>query len=200
MVTSSLKQIKKLSMDPMLKRETDGKGKRGRDAFEMENEGHEEQEQESDNDFDEAIDASVVEEVSSVRSKKKKKENMGRDNPLVKSLNDALNDVKGKGKAIMKDKKQELTGIKEVDDLEQRIKNLEAIFSKLRDIKLKQKKVIVISDDDTSSDHDTSKDSQDCLSEDSSEYLINFLSSHDPQWQFLRQTEEEDAKTFPYAD
>ncbi|GKG44373.1 hypothetical protein Tco_0485811, partial [Tanacetum coccineum] len=53
--------------------------------------------------------------------------------------------------------------------------------------------VIVISDDDTSSDHDTSKDSQDCLSEDSSEYLINFLSSHDPQWQFLRQTEEEDS-------
>ncbi|GJX83909.1 hypothetical protein Tco_0333390, partial [Tanacetum coccineum] len=103
-----------------------------------------------------------------------------------------LNDVKGKGKTIMKDKKQELTGIKEVDDLEQRIKNLEAIFSKLRDIKLKQKKVIVISDDDTSSDHDTSKDSQDCLSEDSSEYLINFLSSHDPQWQFLRRTEEED--------
>ncbi|GKE30409.1 ALP1-like protein, partial [Tanacetum coccineum] len=51
-------------------------GKRGRDAFEMENEGTEEQEQESDNDFDEVIDASVVEEVSSVRSKKKKKENM----------------------------------------------------------------------------------------------------------------------------
>ncbi|GJU23235.1 hypothetical protein Tco_1156577 [Tanacetum coccineum] len=61
--------------------------KRGRDAFEMENEGTEEQEQESDNDFDEVIDASVVEEVSSVRSKKKKKENMRRDNPLVKSLN-----------------------------------------------------------------------------------------------------------------
>ncbi|GJU33655.1 hypothetical protein Tco_1182009 [Tanacetum coccineum] len=47
--------------------------------------------------------------------------------------------LRKKGKAIMKDKKQELTGIKEVDDLEQRIKNLEAIFSKLRDIKLKQK-------------------------------------------------------------
>ncbi|GKE28262.1 hypothetical protein Tco_1443646 [Tanacetum coccineum] len=30
------------------------------------------------------------------------------------------------------------------------------------------------------------------MSGDSSEYLINFLSSHDPQWQFLRQTEEED--------
>ncbi|GKA80665.1 hypothetical protein Tco_0787357, partial [Tanacetum coccineum] len=73
--------------------------------------------------------------------------------------------VRGKGKAIMKDRKQELTGIKEVDDLEQRIKNLEAIFSKLRDIKLKQKEVIVLSDDDTSSDHDTSKDSQDYMLE-----------------------------------
>ncbi|GKD69349.1 hypothetical protein Tco_1323439, partial [Tanacetum coccineum] len=80
----------------------------------------------------------------------------------------------------------------EVDDLEQRIKNLKAIFFKLRDTKLKQKEVIVISDDDTSSDHDTSKDSHDCMSEDSSEDLINFLSSRDPQWQFPRQTEEED--------
>ncbi|GJX28557.1 hypothetical protein Tco_0236636 [Tanacetum coccineum] len=40
-----------------------------------------------------------------------------------------LNDDKGKGKAIMKDKKQKLTGIKEVDELEKRIKNVEAIFS-----------------------------------------------------------------------
>ncbi|GKE58414.1 hypothetical protein Tco_1497599, partial [Tanacetum coccineum] len=87
-----------------------------------------------------------------------------------------LNDVKGKEKAIMK-------GIKEVDDLEHRIKNLEAI---LRDIKLKQKEVIVISDDDTS------KESQDYMSKDSSEYLINFLCSRDPQWQFPKQTKEED--------
>ncbi|GKC38914.1 hypothetical protein Tco_1051298 [Tanacetum coccineum] len=93
-----------------------------------------------------------------------------------------VRDVKGNGKAIMK----------EVDDLEQRIKNLKAIFFKLRDTKLKQKEVIVISDDDTSSDHDTSKDSHDCMSEDSSEDLINFLSGRDPQWQFPRQTEEED--------
>ncbi|GJT99280.1 hypothetical protein Tco_1094798, partial [Tanacetum coccineum] len=74
------------------------------------------------------------------------------------------------GKAITKDEKQELTGIKEVDDLEQRIKNLEAIFSHLRDKNLKQKEVVdksevvVKSEDDKSSDDDTSKDSQDNLS------------------------------------
>ncbi|GKF15723.1 hypothetical protein Tco_0057185 [Tanacetum coccineum] len=96
--------------------------------------------------------------------------------------------VRGKGKAIMKDKKQELTEIKEVDDLEQRIKNLEAIFSHLRDKKLKQKEVVVISDDDKYSDDDTSKDSQDYLSEDFSEDLIKFLSSRDPQWQFPKQS------------
>ncbi|GKA85320.1 hypothetical protein Tco_0806974 [Tanacetum coccineum] len=111
-----------------------------------------------------------------------------------------VRDVKGKGKAIMKDEKQELTGIKKVDDLEQRIKNLEAIFSHLRDKKLKQKEVIVISDDDKSSgddkslDDDTSKDSQDYLSEDSSEDMIKFLSSHDPQWQFPKQSHKEELK------
>nr|GEY93690.1 hypothetical protein [Tanacetum cinerariifolium] len=94
-----------------------------------------------------------------------------------------LVDVKGEGKAIIKDEKQEPTRIKEVDDLKHKIKNLKGINSKLRDIKLKQKEVIVLSDDDTSSDHDTSKDSQDYMSEDSSEDLINFLSSLDPQWQ-----------------
>ncbi|GKB96401.1 hypothetical protein Tco_0982538 [Tanacetum coccineum] len=101
--------------------------------------------------------------------------------------------VKGKGKAIMKDEKQKLTGIKEVDDLEQRIKNLKVIFSYLRDKKLKQKEVVVKSeddkylDDDKSSDDDTSKDSQDYLSEDSSKDLINFLSSRDLEWQFPKQ-------------
>ncbi|GJW77381.1 hypothetical protein Tco_0139063 [Tanacetum coccineum] len=102
--------------------------------------------------------------------------------------------VRGKGKAIMKDKKQELTEIKEVDDLEQRIKNLGAIFSRLRDKKLKQKEVVVISDDDKSLDDDTSKDSHDYLSEDSSEDLIKFLSSRDPQWQFPKQSHEEEPK------
>ncbi|GKD55952.1 hypothetical protein Tco_1289339 [Tanacetum coccineum] len=41
--------------------------------------------------------------------------------------------------------KRELTRIKEVDDLKQRIRNLEAIFSKLKDIKHKQK-VMVLKD------------------------------------------------------
>ncbi|GJY06925.1 hypothetical protein Tco_0373979 [Tanacetum coccineum] len=96
-----------------------------------------------------------------------------------------VRDVKGKGKTIIK-------GIKEVDDLEQRIKNLEAIFSHLRDKNLKQKEVVVKLEDDKSSDDDTSKDSQDYLSEDSNEDLINFLSSRDPQWQFPKQSHEED--------
>ncbi|GKD41745.1 hypothetical protein Tco_1261952 [Tanacetum coccineum] len=46
--------------------------------------------------------------------------------------------------------------------------------------------------DDKSSDDDTSKDSQDYLSKDSSEDLINFLSSHDLPWQFPKQSHEED--------
>ncbi|GKC36212.1 hypothetical protein Tco_1048596 [Tanacetum coccineum] len=53
-----------------------------------------------------------------------------------------------KGKAIMKDEKQELIGIKDVDDLEQRIKNLEAVFSYLRDKNLKKKQVVVKSVND----------------------------------------------------
>ncbi|GJX53229.1 hypothetical protein Tco_0281598 [Tanacetum coccineum] len=62
------------------------------------------------------------------------------------------------------------------------------------------KEVVVISDDDKSlnddksSDDDTSKDSQDYLSEDSSEDLIKFLSSRDPQWQFPKQGYEEEPK------
>nr|GEY97546.1 hypothetical protein [Tanacetum cinerariifolium]GEZ11180.1 hypothetical protein [Tanacetum cinerariifolium] len=51
--------------------------------------------------------------------------------------------------------------------------------------------------DDTSSDHDTSKDSQNYLSEDYSKDLINFLSCHDPQWQFPNQTQEEEPKLIP---
>ncbi|GJV45543.1 hypothetical protein Tco_1430079 [Tanacetum coccineum] len=56
---------------------------------------------------------------------------------------------------------------------------------------------VVVSDDDKSSDHDTSKDSQDYLSKDSSEDLINFLSSRDPQWQFPKQSHEEEPKHVP---
>ncbi|GKE02377.1 hypothetical protein Tco_1390360, partial [Tanacetum coccineum] len=55
-------------------------------------------------------------------------------------------------------------------------------------------KVVVISDDDKYSDDDTSNDSQDYLSEDSSEDLIKFLSSRDPQWQFPKQSHEEEPK------
>nr|GEX34334.1 hypothetical protein [Tanacetum cinerariifolium] len=57
-------------------------------------------------------------------------------------------DRKGKGKASMKDTKQKVTGIKEVDDLEVRIKNLEDFFSNLRNRKLKQKDTLL----DASSD------------------------------------------------
>ncbi|GJR97440.1 hypothetical protein Tco_0269614 [Tanacetum coccineum] len=66
---------------------------------------------------------------------------------------------KGKGKIIMKDKKQKLIEIKEADELKQRINNVEVLFSK-----------------------------------DSSEYLINFLAGYDPQWQFPKQTQEEELK------
>ncbi|GJZ85944.1 hypothetical protein Tco_0657554 [Tanacetum coccineum] len=44
--------------------------------------------------------------------------------------------LKGENKGY---KKQKLTGIKELDELEQRISNLEAVFFKSRDIRLKQK-------------------------------------------------------------
>ncbi|GJR12674.1 retrovirus-related pol polyprotein from transposon TNT 1-94 [Tanacetum coccineum] len=71
-----------------------------------------------------------------------------------------LNDDKDKGNTIMKDKKQKLSGIKEVVELEQRINN----------------------------------DSHDYLSKDSSKDLINFLPGRDPQWQFPKQTEEEEPK------
>ncbi|GJW11650.1 hypothetical protein Tco_1577477 [Tanacetum coccineum] len=83
-----------------------------------------------------------------------------------------------------------LTGIKEVDDLEQRIKNLEAIFSHLRDKNLKQKEVVVKLEDDKSSDDDTSKDSQDYLS---SMQFPKQSHEEDPMpMDFPMQTEEED--------
>ncbi|GJW70401.1 hypothetical protein Tco_0127318 [Tanacetum coccineum] len=93
-------------------------------------------------------------------------------------------DRKGKGKATMKDTKQKVTGIKEVDDLEVRIKNLEDIFSNLRNRKLKQKEVRLETDDETSSNDDTS----------SSEDLINYLSTRDIQWQLPKNTQEEQPK------
>nr|GEV20302.1 hypothetical protein [Tanacetum cinerariifolium] len=61
----------------------------------------------------------------------------------------------------------------------------------LREVVIKSD-VVVKSEGDKSSDDDTFKDSQDYLSEDSSEDLINFLSSRDLQWQFPKQSHEED--------
>nr|GEV39158.1 hypothetical protein [Tanacetum cinerariifolium] len=62
------------------------------------------------------------------------------------------------------------------------------------------KEVIIISDDDTSldalifSNSDSAKDSHDYLSKDSSKDLINFLAGCDHQWQFPKETQEEEPK------
>ncbi|GJS04493.1 hypothetical protein Tco_0321001 [Tanacetum coccineum] len=53
---------------------------------------------------------------------------------------------------MVRDNKQKVTGIQELDELEERINNVEAIYFKLRDIKVKQKEVIIISDDEKSLD------------------------------------------------
>ncbi|GKC71680.1 hypothetical protein Tco_1117563, partial [Tanacetum coccineum] len=81
--------------------------------------------------------------------------------------------------AVMSNEKQELTGIKEVEVV---VKS--EVVIKSEDDKS--------SNDDKSLDDHTSKDSQDYMSEDSSEDLINFLSSRDLQWQFPKQSHEED--------
>ncbi|GKD39117.1 hypothetical protein Tco_1259324, partial [Tanacetum coccineum] len=59
-------------------------------------------------------------------------------------------------------KKQKLTRIKEVDELEQRINNVEALFFKLRDKRLKQKEAIIGSNDDTSLHAHVFSDSHSC--------------------------------------
>ncbi|GJZ46210.1 hypothetical protein Tco_0593806 [Tanacetum coccineum] len=56
--------------------------------------------------------------------------------------------------------KQKVTGIKDVEDLEVRIEKLEEIFSYLRNRKLKQKEVILGTDDETSSNDDTSSNDE----------------------------------------
>ncbi|GKD70170.1 hypothetical protein Tco_1324260 [Tanacetum coccineum] len=83
-----------------------------------------------------------------------------------------------------RDTKQKVTCIKEVDDLEVRIKNLEDVFSNLRNRKLKQKEVRLETDDETSSNDDTY----------SGEDLINYLSTRDIQWQLPKNTQEEQPK------
>ncbi|GJS24313.1 hypothetical protein Tco_0452945, partial [Tanacetum coccineum] len=103
---------------------------------------------------------------------------------------------KGKGKASMKDTKQSVTGIKEVDDLVVRIKNLEEIFSNLRNRKPKQKEVRLETDDETSLNDDTYSNDDKSSNDDtsSSEDLINYLSTRDIQWQLPKNTQEEQPK------
>ncbi|GKA74746.1 hypothetical protein Tco_0781048 [Tanacetum coccineum] len=88
-------------------------------------------------------------------------------------------DDKGKGKRIMEDTKQNLIGIKELDDHEERINNVEAVLFKLRDIRLRQKEVIIISDDDTSLDAPVIADG-DSFS-DSSNDLYDYMSEEEPK-------------------
>ncbi|GJS22878.1 hypothetical protein Tco_0451510 [Tanacetum coccineum] len=78
--------------------------------------------------------------------------------------------------------------IKDVEDFQVRIEKLEEIFSYLRNRKLKQKEVILGTDDETSSNDEIS----------SSEYLINYLSARDVEWQLPKNTQEEPPK--PHYD
>ncbi|GKA33927.1 retrotransposon protein, putative, ty3-gypsy subclass [Tanacetum coccineum] len=73
------------------------------------------------------------------------------------------------------DTKQKVTCIKDVENLQVRIKKLEEIFSCLRNRKLKQKEVILGTNDETSSKDGTSSNDEISLSED----LINYLFARD---------------------
>ncbi|GJV60153.1 hypothetical protein Tco_1466253 [Tanacetum coccineum] len=88
------------------------------------------------------------------------------------------------------DTKQKVTSIKDVEDLQVRIEKLEEIFSYLRNRKLKQKEVILGTDDETSSNDDTSSNDEISSSED----LINYLSARDVEWQLPKNTQEEPPK------
>ncbi|GJV54672.1 hypothetical protein Tco_1455677 [Tanacetum coccineum] len=88
------------------------------------------------------------------------------------------------------DTKQKVTGIKDVEDLEVRIEKLEEVFSYLRNRKLKQKEVILGTDDETSLNDDTSSNDEISSSED----LINYLSARDVEWQLPKNTQEEPPK------
>nr|GEV60176.1 hypothetical protein [Tanacetum cinerariifolium] len=80
------------------------------------------------------------------------------------------------------DTKQKVICIKDVEDLQVRIEKLEEIFSYLRNRKMKQKEVILGTDDETSSKDDTS--SNDKIS--SSEDLINYLSAREVEENYLK--------------
>ncbi|GJZ31534.1 hypothetical protein Tco_0576581 [Tanacetum coccineum] len=92
------------------------------------------------------------------------------------------------------DTKQKVTCIKDVEDLQVRIEKLEEIFSYLRNRKLKQKEVILGTDDETSSKDDTSSNDEISLSE----YLINYLFARDVEWQLPKNTQEDPPK--PHYD
>ncbi|GJV44003.1 hypothetical protein Tco_1428539 [Tanacetum coccineum] len=106
--------------------------------------------------------------------------------------NGIVKDDKGNGKRTLNDDKGKLLGIKCVDDLEKRLQNVEAVLYKAKEQMIKQKEVIIISDDDTSldipifSDSDSSNDSHDHMSEDYSEALMTFLAGRGLQRQFLK--------------
>nr|GEV38449.1 hypothetical protein [Tanacetum cinerariifolium] len=91
---------------------------------------------------------------------------------------------------VPKYKKQNATCIKDVEDLQVRIENLEEIFSYLRNRKLKPKEVILRTDDETSSKDDASSNDEISSSED----LINYLSARDVEWQLPENTQEEPTK------
>nr|GEZ83748.1 hypothetical protein [Tanacetum cinerariifolium] len=92
------------------------------------------------------------------------------------------------------DTKQKVTGIKDVEDLQVRIEKLEEIFSYLRNRKLKQKEVILGTDDETSSNDDTTSNDEISSSED----LINYLSARDVERQLPKNNQEEPPK--PHYD
>nr|GEU88353.1 transposase, MuDR, MULE transposase domain protein [Tanacetum cinerariifolium] len=91
---------------------------------------------------------------------------------------------------VFTDTKQKVTSIKDVEDLQVRIENLKEIFSYLRNRKLKQKEVILGTDDETSSKDDTSLNDNISSSED----LINYLFARDVEWQLPKNTQEEPPK------
>nr|GEU48708.1 retrovirus-related Pol polyprotein from transposon TNT 1-94 [Tanacetum cinerariifolium] len=99
---------------------------------------------------------------------------------------------------LVKDKlslhtKQKVTCIKDVEDLQVRREKLEEIFSYLRNRKL-NKKVILGTVDETSSNDDTSSNDEISSSED----LINYLSARDVEWKLPKNTQEEPPK--PHYD
>nr|GEV61955.1 hypothetical protein [Tanacetum cinerariifolium] len=97
-----------------------------------------------------------------------------------------------------KDEKRVLTGIKQLDDLEERIENVEQVLFHLRDIKMKQKlSLYIIAEAPVCLESDSSCDSTIYESSDSSsDELITFLAGKDLQWKFPKHTQEAEQKPF----